>query len=253
MHSVRYLSYHHWKESKGDSNKSSTYHQKLLANVENLETNVGAIDKLITGYLDATKAFCGAGSQLAEAFSTVLKETPLLEISQQLKQVVEEIDHVAHKSSVHITSQILGTLCEFTATLPGLKRAIEAHKRSAQNYESCQENLEVLEKDDSGVNSDSMRLKTTRQRFRAATEELVTEEEKLYRSFSEVEENRVKVRKFFNKKCCSLSRLRADILAYRVLLHNYQPWFVKTKYSFSWRPILFFGISLSANSEHFHV
>jgi len=193
MHSVRYLSYHQWKESKGDTNKSSTYHQKLLANVENLETNVGAIDKLITGYLDATKAFCGAGSQLAEAFSTVLKETPLLEISQQLKQVVEEIDHVAHKSSVHITSQILGTLCEFTATLPGLKRAIEAHKRSAQNYESCQENLEVLEKDDSAVNSDSMRLKTTRQRFRAATEELVTEEEKLYRSFSEVEENRVKL------------------------------------------------------------
>lgn len=193
MHSVRYLSYHQWKESKGDTNKSPTYHQKLLANVENLETNVGAIDKLITGYLDATKAFCGAGSQLAEAFSTVLKETPLLEISQQLKQVVEEIDHVAHKSSVHITSQILGTLCEFTATLPGLKRAIEAHKRSAQNYESCQENLEVLEKDDSAVNSDSMRLKTTRQRFRAATEELVTEEEKLYRSFSEVEENRVKL------------------------------------------------------------
>lgn len=193
MDSVRYLSYHQWKESKGDTSKSPTYHQKLLANVENLDTNVGTIDKLITGYLDATKAFCGAGSQLAEAFSTVLKETPLLEISQQLKQVVEEIDHVAHRSSVHITSQILGTLCEFTATLPGLRRAIEAHKRSVQNYESCQENLEVLEKDDSLVNNDGKRLKTTRQRFRAATEELTTEEEKLYRSFSEVEENRVKM------------------------------------------------------------
>lgn len=191
MDSVRYLSYHRWKESKGDTSK--TYHQKLLANVETLESNVGAIDKLITGYLDATKSFCGAGSQLAESFSTVLKETPLLEISQQLKQVVEEIDHVAHKSSVHITSHILGTLCEFTATLPGLRRAIEAHKRSVQNYESCQENLELLEKDDSLVNNDGKRLKTTRQRFRAATEELTTEEEKLYRSFSEVEENRVKV------------------------------------------------------------
>ena len=199
MDSVRYLSYHQWKESKGDTSKSPTYHQKLLANVENLETNVGTIDKLITGYLDATNSFCGAGSQLAEAFSTVLKETPLLEISQQLKQVVEEIDHVAHKSSVHITSHILGTLCEFTATLPGLRRAIEAHKRSVQNYESCQENLEVLEKDDSLVNNDGKRLKTTRQRFRAATEELTTEEEKLYRSFSEVEENRVKVRCFVIK------------------------------------------------------
>lgn len=193
MDSVRYLTYHQWKESKDGTNKSPTYHQKLLANVENLETNVGAIDKLITGYLDATKAFCGAGSQLAESFSTVLKETPLLEISQQLKQVVEEIDHVAHKSSVHITSQILGTLCEFTATLPGIKRAIEAHKRSAQNYESCQENLELLEKEDGLVNNDGKRVKTTRQRFRAATEELATEEEKLYRSFSEVEENRVKM------------------------------------------------------------
>ncbi|KAJ7383155.1 hypothetical protein OS493_030307 [Desmophyllum pertusum] len=193
MDSVRYLSYHQWKDSKGDTSKSPTYHQKLLANVETLDTNVGAIDKLITGYLDATKSFCGAGSQLAESFSTVLKETPLLEISQQLKQVVEEIDHVAHKSSVHITSHILGTLCEFTATLPGLRRAIEAHKRSVQNYESCQENLELLEKDDSLVNNDGKRLKTTRQRFRAATEELTTEEEKLYRSFSEVEENRVKM------------------------------------------------------------
>ena len=191
MDSVRYLSYHQWKECKGNTGKSPTYHQKLLANVEVLEANVGAIDKLIAGYLDATKAFCGAGSQLAEAFSTVLKETPLLEISQQLKQVVEEIDHVAHKSSVHITSRILATLCEFTATLPGLRRAIEAHKRSVQNYESCQENLEVLEKDES-VN-DGKRLKTTRQRFRAASDELTTEEEKLYRSFSEVEENRVKV------------------------------------------------------------
>lgn len=195
MDSVRYLSYHQWKESKDDV--SVTYHQRLLANVEALEANVGAIDKLITGYLDATKGFCGAGSQLAEAFSTVLKETPLLEISQQLKQVVEEIDHVAHKSSVHITSShILGTLCEFTATLPGLRRAIEAHKRSVQNYESCQENLDWLERDDSFVNSDGKRLKTTRQRFRAATEELTNEEEKLYRSFSEVEENRVKVCRF---------------------------------------------------------
>lgn len=167
--------------------------QKLLENVETLESNVGAIDKQITGYLDATKSFCGAGSQLAESFSTVLKETPLLEISQQLKQVVEEIDHVAHQSSVHITSHILGTLCEFKATLPGLRRAIEAHKRSVQNYESCQENLELLEKDDGLVNNDGKRLKTTRQRFRAATEELTTEEEKLYRSFSEVEENRVKM------------------------------------------------------------
>ena len=137
MDSVRYLSYHQWKETKGDTSKAQTYHQKLLTNVGTLETNVGLIEKLIKGYLDATKAFCGAGSQLAEAFSTVLKETPLLEISQQLKQVVEEIDHVAHKSSVHITSQILGTLCDFTATLPELRRAIEAHKRSVQNYESC--------------------------------------------------------------------------------------------------------------------
>lgn len=196
MDSVRYLSYHQWKESKGgdvDTSKSPTYHQKLLENVETLESNVGTIDKQITGYLDATKSFCGAGSQLAESFSTVLKETPLLEISQQLKQVVEEIDHVAHQSSVHITSHILGTLCEFKATLPGLRRAIEAHKRSVQNYESCQENLEFLEKDDGLVNNDGKRLKTTRQRFRAATEELTTEEEKLYRSFSEVEENRVKV------------------------------------------------------------
>ena len=153
MDSVRYLSYHQWKETKGDTSKAQTYHQKLLTNVGTLETNVGLIEKLIKGYLDATKAFCGAGSQLAEAFSTVLKETPLLEISQQLKQVVEEIDHVAHKSSVHITSQILGTLCDFTATLPELRRAIEAHKRSVQNYESCQENLDVLEKDDSLVTS----------------------------------------------------------------------------------------------------
>lgn len=192
MDSVRYHSYHQWKASKAETNNISTYHQKLLTNVEALEGNVNQIDKLIAGYLDATKAFCGAGSQLAEAFSTVLKETPLLEIPQQLKQVVEEIDHVAHKSSVHITNYILATLCEFTATLPGLRRAIEAHKRSVQNYESCQENLELLEKDD-GFPSDGKRLKTAKTRFRSATEELATEEEKLYRSFAEVEENRVKV------------------------------------------------------------
>lgn len=195
MDSVRYHSYHQWKEaSKADSNKTSTYHEKLLTNVEALEGNVNQIDKLIAGYLDATKAFCGAGSQLAEAFSTILNETPLLELPQQLKQVFDEVDHVAHKSSVHITNHILATLCEFTATLPGLRRAIEAHKRSVQNYESCQENLEALE-NDAILANDGKRVKTARGRFRSATEELATEEEKLYRSFTEVEENRVKVRR----------------------------------------------------------
>lgn len=43
--------------------------------------------------------------------------------------------------------------------------------------------------------SDGKRLKTARTRFRSATEELATEEERLYRSFTEVEENRVKVRR----------------------------------------------------------
>ena len=194
MDSVRYHSYHQWKEaSKADSHKTSTYHEKLLTNVEALEGNVSQIDKLIAGYLDATKAFCGAGSQLAEAFSTILNETPLLELPQQLKQVIDEVDHVAHKSGVHITNHILATLCEFTATLPGLRRAIEAHKRSVQNYESCQENLDALE-NDAVLANDGKRLKTARARFRSATDELATEEERLYRSFTEVEENRVKVR-----------------------------------------------------------
>ena len=196
MESVRYLSYQQWKHSKFDAAKNTTYHQKLLSYVEALETNTASIDKLIAGYLDATKTFCGAGSHLAEAFSLVLKETPLLEITQQLKQVVEEVDHVAHKSSVHITNYILGTLCEFTATFPGLRRSIEAHKRSVQNYETCQETLEILEKEEGreeGLPCEAQRLKTARQRFRSATEELATEEELLYRSFAEVEENRVKV------------------------------------------------------------
>ncbi|XP_048576510.1 uncharacterized protein LOC116602147 isoform X2 [Nematostella vectensis] len=191
MDSVRYLSYHQWRGRKQDGDKTTTYHLKLSSNVETLESNVSFIDKLITGYLDAMKAFCDAGSQLADAFSAVLKQTPLLEITQQLKQVVEEIDHVAHKSSVHVTNHILATLCDFTSTFPSLRRAIEAHKRNAQNYESCLENLEILEKDESEV--DSKRLKIAKKRFRSADEELSSEEEKLYRSFSEVEENRVKM------------------------------------------------------------
>lgn len=192
MESVRYLSYQQWKDRKCDVAKNMTYHQKLLSYVEALEANTTSIDKLITGYLDATNSFCGAGSQLAEAFSLVLKETPLLEITQQLKQVVEEVDHVSHKSSVHITNYILGSLCEFTATFPGLRRSIEAHKRSVQNYETCQETLDLLEKEE-GLPCEAQRLRTARQRFRSATEELATEEEFLYRSFAEVEENKVKV------------------------------------------------------------
>jgi hypothetical protein len=194
MDSVRYLSYHQWRTRKEEGDKPSRYHQKLLANVESLQNNVSSIDNLITEYLDATKTFCGAGSHLAEAFSSVLKDTPLLEITQQLKQVVEEIDHVAHKSSVHIINHILGTLCEFTATFPDLKRAIEAHKRSAQNYEACQENIESLDKDET-LSENSKRFKIAKKRFRSADEELSTEEENLYRSFTEIEENRVKVRK----------------------------------------------------------
>lgn len=192
MDSVRYLSYHQWRARKEEGVKPLHYHEKLMSNVECLQDNVAAIDRYIKDYLDVTKSFCGAGSHLAEGFCLVLKDTPLSEITQQLKQVVEEIDHVAHKSSLHIMNNILGSLCEFTATFPDLKRAIEAHKRSAQNYESCQENLESLDRDET-LSENSKRFKIAKKRFRSADEELSTEEENLYRSFTENEENRVKV------------------------------------------------------------
>ena len=111
-----------------------------------------------------------------------------------------DITNGLHKSAIHInfalllhiTNYILGSLCEFTATFPGLRRSIEAHKRSVQNYETCQETLDLLEKEE-GLPCEAQRLRTARQRFRSATEELATEEEFLYRSFAEVEENKVKV------------------------------------------------------------
>ncbi|KAK3746763.1 hypothetical protein QZH41_013592 [Actinostola sp. cb2023] len=192
MDSVRYLSYHQWRARKDEGVKPLQYHDKLLANVECLQDNVASIDRHIKDYLDVTKSFCGAGSHLAEAFCLVLNDTPLSEITQQLKQVVEEIEHVAHKSSLHIMNHILCTLCEFTATFPDLKRAIEAHKRSAQNYEVCQENIEALDLDET-LSESSKRFKIAKKRFRSADEELSSEEEILYRSFTEVEENRVKM------------------------------------------------------------
>ncbi|EDV29812.1 uncharacterized protein TRIADDRAFT_52600 [Trichoplax adhaerens] len=163
------------------------YHSGLLAQVENLEGDVLNLQQALTSYSQILTKMSNAGLLLAEAFTSVFKETPLWEATFKHTNTMNEIKEVVDKCVVRLSQNVVATVDQFNSLFPTAKKAIDAHKKSFETYENYREKLQKCENSGDGSN----RYQMTQVKLQSASKEFAMEDNKLASIMSSMLEYRV--------------------------------------------------------------
>ena len=166
------------------------YHSGLLAQVENLEADVLNLQQALTSYTEVLANMSSSGLLLAEAFTSVFKETPLWEATFKHTNTLNEVKEVFDKCVVRLSQNVMNTVAQFGSLFPTAKKAIDAHKKSFETYENYREKLQKCENNSDGSN----RYQMIQVKLQSASKEFAIEDNKLASIMSSMLEYRVQVR-----------------------------------------------------------
>ncbi|XP_066288808.1 granule associated Rac and RHOG effector protein 1-like isoform X3 [Branchiostoma lanceolatum] len=77
-----------------------------------LDTHVSDIQQSVNHFLNTLNSLCGAGTQLAEVFSTVFEETMLWDVTRQLMQVWSDVSLATSGNSTQVKEEVVMALSE---------------------------------------------------------------------------------------------------------------------------------------------
>jgi len=77
-----------------------------------LDAHVSDIQTSVNHFLNTLNSLCGAGTQLAEVFSTVFEETMLWDVTRQLVQVWSDVSLATSGNSTQVKEEVVMALSE---------------------------------------------------------------------------------------------------------------------------------------------
>ncbi|XP_035678903.1 granule associated Rac and RHOG effector protein 1-like [Branchiostoma floridae] len=77
-----------------------------------LDAHVSDIQQSVNHFLNTLNSLCGAGTQLAEVFSTVFEETMLWDVTRQLVQVWSDVSLATSSNSTQVKEEVVMALSE---------------------------------------------------------------------------------------------------------------------------------------------
>ncbi|XP_019640160.1 PREDICTED: uncharacterized protein KIAA0355-like isoform X1 [Branchiostoma belcheri] len=102
----------HGQSSDAAAGGGTEYRSRSTSMPVTLDMHVAEIQQSVNHFLNTLNSLCGAGTQLAEVFSTVFEETMLWDVTRQLVQIWSDVSLATSSNSTQVKEEVVMALSE---------------------------------------------------------------------------------------------------------------------------------------------